>query len=293
LGLGTSILFKEESMTVVADWPRPHFKPSGGRASLFYLVFGEPPAHLNVKRARHHVDELHPELQVSIHARTDDAAWFDGWLSNPLGTEIPRVFGAKAPNVYTAGRVAAVRAEFADPSSLAYLRNTVGVVSAIAEGGAVAVFDVHALTWWTPDDWRARFMDRSEFHIADHIFTAASREETGETVRMRTRGMRKFGRPELQLRRVPGAPDGDGPAVHHATEILSGLANYMAHGGVIADGETMHLARFDTSIAFLAAAAEPDTSAHFVNPTLDVCDIDPATGLSGEGIPHLLARMSR
>ena len=44
------------------------------KASLFYLVFGEPPAHLNVKRARHHVDELPPQLTVSIHGRGDDAA---------------------------------------------------------------------------------------------------------------------------------------------------------------------------------------------------------------------------
>ncbi|HZN67313.1 MAG TPA: hypothetical protein VFB66_18640 [Tepidisphaeraceae bacterium] len=278
-------------MTLVADWPRPHFKPSGGRASLFYLVFGEPPAHLNVKRARHHVDQLPPELQVSIHARTDDAAWFDGWLSNPLGAEIPHVFETNARSVYAAGRVAAVRGEFDDPSSLAYLRNTVGVVSAIAEEGAVSVFDVHALTWWTPQEWRTRFVDRSEFHIADHIFTAVSLEETGRTVRMRTRGMKKFGRPELQLRHVPGAPDGNGRAVHHATEVLSGLANYMAHGGVIADGETMHLARFDASIAFFPAAAEPDASAHFENPTLEVCEIDPATGLSGGGISQLLGRM--
>ena len=274
------------------DWPRPHFKPSGATASLFYLVFGEPPAHLNVKRARHHVDELHPELQVSIHARGDDPAWFDGWLSNPLGAEIPRVFGDMASRVYTAGRVAAVRAEFDDPPSLAYLRNTVGVVSAISEEGAVAIFDVYWLTWWTPQDWRARFMDRSEFHIADHIFTAVSRDDAADTARMRTRGMRKFGRPELQVRRVPGAAGVDGPALHHATELLTGLATYMARGGVIADGETMHLARYDTSIAFFPAAGEPDASPHFLTPALDVCDIDPATGLSAEGIPHLLARMT-
>ena len=27
-------------------------------------------------------------------------------------------------------------------------------------------------------------------------------------------------------------------------------------------------------------------------PTLEICDINPATGLSGEGIPHLLARLT-
>ena len=36
-------------------------------------------------------------------------------------------------------------------------------------------FDVPALTWWRPEEWRRRFVDRSEFRIGDHIFTAVSR----------------------------------------------------------------------------------------------------------------------
>lgn len=269
------------------DWPRPHHTPSPSKASLFYLVFGEPPAHLNVKRARHHVDELPIELTVSIHGRGDDAAWFDGWFSAPIGTEIPQVFGADAGHVYSANRVAAVRAEFDDPASLAYLRNTVGVVSAIAEAGAVAIFDVPALTWWRPEEWRRRFVERSEFRIGDHIFTAISDDAgaAGE-VSMRTHGMRKFGRPELLVRRLPGPRDLDGPAVRDAGEVMDGLANYLARGGTIADGGTMRLDRYDATIAFFdATPPRSDTEA------LEICDINPDTGLSGDGIPHLLAQM--
>jgi hypothetical protein len=272
----------------VPDWPRPHYQPSPSKASLFYLVFGEPPAHLNVKRARHHVDELPPQLTVSIHARGDDAAWFDGWFSPPVGLEIPLVFGADAEAVYRAPRVAAVRAEFADPNSLAYLRNAVGVVSAIAEEGAVAIFDVSALTWWRPDEWRRRFVERSEFRIGDHIFTSVSEEPGGAgTLSMQTRGMRKFGRPELLVRHLPGPRDLDGPAVRAASEVMDGLANYAARGGVLADGQTMRLDRYDATIAFFDATP-PRSDCE----TLEICDINPATGLSGEGIPHLLTRLA-
>jgi hypothetical protein len=271
----------------VPDWPRPHYQPSGSRASLFYLVFGEPPAHLNVKRARHHVDELPPQLQVSIHARGDDPAWFDGWFSPPVGLEIPLVFGAGADTVYRAPRVAAVRADFADPASLGYLRNSVGVVSAIAEEGAVAIFDVSALTWWRPEEWRRRFVDRSEFHIGDHIFTAVSEEPVGGTVSVQTRGMRKFGRPELLVRHLSGPRDPEAPAVRAASEVMDGLANYAARGGVLADGQTLRLDRYDSTLVFFdATPRRPDWQ------TLEICDIDPSTGLSGEGIPHLLARLA-
>jgi hypothetical protein len=275
------------SDVVVPDWPRPHYQRSPSTASLFYLVFGEPPAHLNVKRARHHVDELPPQLQVSIHGRGDDPAWFDGWLSPPVGLEIPHVFGAAAQDVYRANRVAAVRAEFPDPGSLAYLRNTVGVVSAIAEEGAVAVFDVSALTWWRPDEWRMRFVERSAFHIGDHIFTAVSEDAGGAgTLSMQTRGMRKFGRPELLVRHLPGPRDLEAPAVKAASEVMDGLANYAARGGVLADGQTMRLDRYDATIVFFDATP-PRSECE----TLEICDVNPASGLSGEGIPHLLLRL--
>ena len=268
------------------DWPRPHHKPSPSKASLFYLVFGEPPAHLNVKRARHHVDQLPPELTVSIHGRGDDPAWFDGWFSPPVGLEIPHVFGADAGPVYKAGKVAAVRGEFPDPASLAYLRNTVGVVSAIAEAGSVAIFDVPALTWWRPEEWRRRFVDRSEFHIGDHIFTAVSEDPAG-TLSMHTRGLRKFGRPELLVRHLPGPRDVDAPAVRDAAEVMDGLSSYLARGGVIADGGTMRLDRYDATIAFFDATP-PRSDCE----TLEICDIDRGTGLSGEGVPQLLGRIA-
>jgi hypothetical protein len=233
------------------------------------------------------VDELPPQLTVSIHGRGDDAAWFDGWLSPPVGLEIPHVFGDDAMAVYRAARVAAVRAEFGDPPSLGYLRNTVGVVSAIAEEGAVAIFDVPALTWWRPQEWHRRFVERSEFRIGDHIFTAVSDDPAAAgTLSMQTRGMAKFGRPELLVRHLPGPRDVDSPAVRGAAEVIDRVAIYLARGGVIAGGETMSLERYDTTIAFLDAPQK--RSEH---ETLEICDIDPLTGLSADGIPHLLERM--
>ena len=276
---------------VPPDWPRPHHKPSPSKASLFYLVFGDVPADLNVSRARHHVDQLPPELAVSIHARSDDPAWFDGWLSPPVGVEIAHVFGADADAVRATCRVAAVRAEFDDPPTLAYLRNAVGVVSAIAEHGAAAVFDVQALTWWRPDEWRRRFVDRSEFAIGDHIFTAVSRDPGDpERTSLRTRGMVKFGRPDLLVRHLPGPPDVDRPDVARAADVIDGLANFLARGGVIADGETMHLARYDTSIVFFQVAEKKRGDGN-APPPLEVSDINPLTGLSGQGISNLLAKM--
>ena len=280
------------------DWPRPHYRPSpASRPSLFYLVFGGPPPSdaLNISRARHHVDQVHAELQVSRHPRESDPAWFDGWFSSAVGLDVPRVFGRDdAAAVYGSPHVTAVRGDFADQPSLAYLRNTVGVVSAVAEASnAAAILDAHALTWWKPPDWRRRFVDESAFRVSDHVFMAVA-DDPGRRPGLwtHTRGMRKFGRPELQVKHLPGPYDDSNPAVRAGGDLLSGLANYLAGGAVIEDGQTMHLASYDSTIVFFESPDDSNGARHFNNAVLEVCEIDPDTGISGEGIPRLLERMT-
>ena len=277
------------------DWIRTHYQPSpSSRPSLFYLVFGEPPASdaLSIKRARHHVDAIQPELQVSRHPRLSDPAWFDGWLSSAIGMELPHVFGPeRARDVFDAPHVTAVRGEFTDQDSLAYLRNTVGVVSAVAEAAEpLAILDAYALTWWKPQDWRKRFVEESAFRIDDHVFIAVTDEPSRRPgLWTYTRGLRKFGRPDPEIKHLPGEYNVTNPAIRDSGTLLMGLANHLAAGAVIEDGQTMHLAAYDSTIVFFASTG--DAAKHFSNDALEVCDINPDTGISSDGIPHLLERM--
>ena len=54
-----------------------------------------------------------------------------------------------------------------------------------------------------------------------------------------------------------------------------------------ADGETMRLDRYDATIAFFDATP-PRSECE----TLEIVDINPDTGLSGEGIPNLLGKIA-
>lgn len=280
------------SEAIVPDWPRPHHEPSPARAELLYLVLGDPPEHLNVKRARHHVDSLEPEhLVVSKHARADDPAWFDAWLTGPMSYGLDPVFDAD--RVRAAKRLSVVRGSFPDPPSLAYLRNTIGIVSAIAESGTdtLAIFDAYALTWWRPGEWRQRFVDASAFRITDHLFIAVTddpRRRPG--LWTHTRGMKKFARPELHAQHLPGPYDVANPAIRHSGDILTGLAHHLALGAQVVEGQVMHLPTWDARITFFEDA-DPQTLKYFSNAALEVCDVDPATGLSSPGIGRLLEAM--
>ena len=223
---------------IVPDWPRPHYEPSPQGPELFYLVVGEQPegSTLQLSRARHHVDRIEDAIQISKHSRRDDPAWFDAWFSGTLGGYLDEAFREDSEPVRRCHQLTVVRGSFPDQPSLAYLRNTVGVVSAVAEAGALAVFDVYAFTWWRPDEWRRRFVDRSEFRIDDHIFIPVTDEPRHRPgLWSHTRGMRKFGRPDISVRRV-GAAHAEG-----VYELCDRFIEYMAFGGLPPAGQEIRM----------------------------------------------------
>jgi hypothetical protein len=282
------------------DWPRPNHDPlavaaTGAPAELFYLVVGPPPPQpLQVSRRRHHLDRIETALTVTTHHRAEDPPWFDAWFHGPLGREIDGLF-IDPDAVRAAQTLTVVRGQFpADAPDLNYLRNTLGVVSAIADTpGAVAVFDALAVNWWRLGDWREAFVDRSEFRIADHVFIAVTddpRHHPG--LWTHTRGMTKFGRPDLQIRHLPGEYRTSNPAIRASGSVLNGIATYLAHGATIRDGQSMYLPDTDATITFLHHD-DPDTRKHFNNTSIEICDFDESTGLPRQGAEHLLARAAR
>jgi hypothetical protein len=104
--------------------------------------------------------------------------------------------------------------------------------------------------------------------------------------------MRKFGRPDLHVRHLPGAYDASNPAIRDSGALLSGVANYLAGGAVVADGQTIHLPSFDATVGLLAPD-NPETQRHFSGPALEICEIDPELGVPKPGINRLLQHMQR
>jgi hypothetical protein len=275
----------------ISDWPRPHFEASGRAAELMYLIVGPPPAgELQVSRKRQHVDHIPAELQVSSHKRSDDPAWFEGWFSPPLGAEIDVHF-LEPDRVRGADHLTIVRGTFPDPADLNYLRNTVGVVSAIADAGpAEAIFDVYGLTWWRPAEWRQQFVDgNNNFRISDHVGVIVTDDPHHHPgLWTHTRGMRKFGRPELQIRHLPGEYSSRNPAVRDSGDILNGIASYLAQGAVVRDGQTMHLPNLDATVTFVETPDDSDTTRHFNNAAMEICDFDADEAQIVSGAPRLL-----
>jgi hypothetical protein len=205
-------------------------------------VPGEPPEEgLELSQSRHHADRVPEELQASSHERASAPEWFAGFFARPgLGFGMDRAFGDGADAVRAAERGTVLRGDFTDPQNLQYLRNTVGVVSALFDQGGLGVLDLHACRWWSVQEWRRRFVGENRLRVQDHIqivVTDDDRHHPGLWVH--TRGMRKFGRPDLQIKHVPGEWTPDNRRVKAAGNLLNSVAEYLCSGAVIEGGQTL------------------------------------------------------
>ena len=174
------------------DWSRPSFEPGGGDASLFYLVFGELAP-----------DRLPPTpsgLSLTAHPQGEARLWVEPLVAGIRDGETGQ--RALAAIVRGAPDFAVLRGHRADPRDLAHLRDAESILAALLETGAAAVLDVEAQRWWTPEGFRGEILAGMRPSLRGHVSVRVTRGL------VETRGLRKFGRPDLRFRGVPaGAED--------------------------------------------------------------------------------------
>jgi hypothetical protein len=120
----------------------------------------------------------------------------------------------------------------ADQGDLNYLRDAVGLLTFLLDHGGIVVYDPWMFHWWEPGEWRDHVF-RPGGAVARHHVVILTSEEPGDAslTWFHTRGMRKFGRPDLSLHGVP-------PQYRDAViDLFERFIELQAFGGVIAEGQ--------------------------------------------------------
>lgn len=141
-------------------------------------------------------------VEVRPLPRAADPAWFDAWRAGSIRAVAERDLG----DLTALDRADHVHVVVAEPSAaldLAHLQGAWTAARALFEAGATAALDVHALTWRTaataPDPSVPPDLDR-ELRL---VFEGAGGRADG-AYPLHTRGLRKFGAPDLVALCSPG-----------------------------------------------------------------------------------------
>jgi hypothetical protein len=215
-----------------APWARPHFLRSDARAMLLYFVFGSFADPLEVDLSQH--DSA--GLPRGVEMRRIPKAMLAHWDGHPLRGVLGDILREENRAAFEAARRAPeclmLRGELEDASSLAYLRDTLGVVAALLDAGGVAVVDPQILELLDADAWRARYLEGGAAEMRNHVLIMCQ-DDDADTAWIKTRGLRKFARPDVSIRRVPQAD------VERAGALAVQLVELQARGMRFGDGSTI------------------------------------------------------
>ena len=217
-------------MSSLFSWPRPRYQAGGGAALVWLEIYGrwsgEP---TEISASKHNSAGLPPQLVAQL--LPNNAADWDGPMANLARQSNPQAWQSAldAPQKLT------IRGEIADPDSLDYLRDTIGVVAASLESGGIAVFEPQILTVFGADQWRAQFFG-AEFEPTNHAIILLTPLDDGATW-LHTRGMRLFGRSDLSCRDVRAGE------LQGMQSVFNGLMRMMAAGARIPDGQPVSARR--------------------------------------------------
>ena len=158
--------------------------PLGDDAATSLSQYGAPPG------------EVIAAADVRTIEARQDPAWFAGWRSGSLRAIAERDLGGTLGALDAADRLHLVSIAPVAPSDLTYLQAAWALVRYLVARGATTVLDVHAMTYRhaaAVPAADAGFDARREVRI---IFETSSERPDGAHA-LHTRGMRKFGAPDL------------------------------------------------------------------------------------------------
>jgi hypothetical protein len=245
-------------------WPRPHWRDSGDAAFLLWFVFGDFDAKTHIDAHRYRTRGAPQGIDVIRYANRELATW-DGY---PLAGTLGRTMRDENARLFERASRAAdcfmLRGNIADPADLDGLRDLTGTIAALTNLGAVAVVDPQMLSMFGADEWRARYFDRDAFVARDHVLILASEDERhAGRVHVHTRGLRKFARPDISIRKVPKE------AAAHAGQLAERFIEFQALGGIVEEGRVVVIegAAADMRVRRTGARDDPE----FNNVHLALC----------------------
>ncbi|MBI3724266.1 hypothetical protein HY251_09985 [bacterium] len=216
-------------------WGRPHFVPGGGDAFLLYAVFGSFGGDVQVSGSKYRTRGFPGGVDATKYSRETQPQVFSMFLDGYFRADLEKNNAGIAKRVTAAPDLLVIKGPVPDPDSLLYLRDVIGVTTSFLDAGGAGILDSQAIRWWSPASWKREVFEPDAPLPRNHVVILVSPEEDG-TSWFHTRGMRKLGRPDLSIRRVPETHE------NGVTDLLNRFIEHQAFGLVIEEGAPVKVA---------------------------------------------------
>lgn len=218
-------------------WRREHWSAGGGDALLFYVIYGVVDVSAALDRSKYRTTGIPDEMELHSLTRSANGKYLkQSFEEGHPWQRLMETNPALAGDVIKAEGCLILQGTVQDPPTLEYLRNAIGLITFFLDHGGVAVYDIQVMRWWTPAEWRRDVFGLGIPDPGRHVVILYSNDDVaGVGTWFHTRGMRKFGRPDISVRDVPP----------HQFEAVVDLCNrfitYQAYGALIPEGRSISI----------------------------------------------------
>ncbi|HWB07922.1 MAG TPA: hypothetical protein VG826_01670 [Pirellulales bacterium] len=217
------------------DWPRQYFTGAGGKPFLYYVVYGNFKDLPALSASQYRSPGIPAGFDLMRYDRQQSAdvvsQFRDGYLWDELVGEHPEL----ASQIVNAEECLILRGEQEDGDKLNYLRDCVGLLTFLLDHGGVAVYDPQMFKWWLADEWRQLVFEPAGPVPRQHVVILVSEESKPGLSWFHTRGLRKFGRPDLSIHNVSAEYRGT------VIDLCNRFIELQAFGGIIPEGQEIRM----------------------------------------------------
>jgi len=126
-----------------------------------------------------------------------------------------------------------VRGEIPNPPDLNYLRDVIGLTTYLLDHGGIVVADPQQFELYDTGRWHREIFDSGTPNVCKHVKILFSDNADGRWYH--TRGLRKFGRPDLSVCGVPAE------YFEGVIELFNRFIELQALGGVLTEGQEVRM----------------------------------------------------
>lgn len=220
----------------LADWPRPNYVPGGGEPFLFYCLYGKATAGNSLSASKYRLSGMPAGIDVMKYGPDQKPHVVSSFREGFVWEHLQKTDPEFARTIASCDSCMVLRGSPEDDSDLNYLRNTIGLITYFLDEGCCAVYDLQMLKWWTPEEWKEKIFEPASPVPRRHTVTLFSPEESDPSRKwFHTRGMRKFGRPDISVHNVPSE--------HEVSvgKMIQRLIEHQAAGNVVAEGMKINM----------------------------------------------------
>jgi len=220
------------------SWPRPRFEPGGGDALLFFAIYGKFSDDVQLSGERYRTAGTPDGIDIRKLNRTQSEFPFtSGPIEQLLRPNNPALFAL----IQHVPECLIVQGAIPDPPDLNYLRDTIGLATCFLDNGGIAIIDPQQFALYDPKRWHGEIFDPHPSRLSSHAIILFSDEPDG-TRWYHTRGLRKFGRPDLSMH-----------GVHRdfefgVIEMFNRFILLQAEGHRIPEGQEIHMASLPSGL---------------------------------------------